>query len=98
MQSDNKVFHHESLQDKKNIRQLLEAVTNGLEKGELSFSNDRDDIIMQPEGLLHLKLSASMEDGRNRVSIRITWHDDLDNKPSKNSLSINKKHNEKKKS
>jgi len=98
MQSDSSVFHHESLQDKKNIRQLLEAVADGLEKGELSFSNDRDKITMQPEGLLHLKLSASMEEGRNRVNIRITWHDDLDNKTSKNTISINKKHNEKKKS
>lgn len=91
LQNNKNLFHHESLQDKNTIRKLLEAVTQGLEKGELHFSDGGNEIIMKPEGLLHLKVSGSKEDGRNRLTVRVTWHDDLDKKTSKRSLSVNGK-------
>jgi len=28
---------------------------------------------MEPEGLLNLKVTASQDEGRHRVNIRITW-------------------------
>ncbi len=88
-QSDKDVFRHESLQDSKTIHKLLQSVTDGLEKGELSFSDGDNQIVMSPDGLLHLKLSASKEDGRNRVNIRITWQDQSDTKAGKKSLKVN---------
>jgi len=97
MQQNKKVFHHESLEDKKSLSQLLQAVTDGLESGELSFSDDSDEIVMIPKGLLQFKLSAAQEEGRNRINIRVTWHDDVDPKPAKKSLAIRGKQKEKKK-
>jgi len=89
MPHDNDTFRHESLQDRKTIRKLLESITDGLEKGTLNFSDGSGEIQMQPEGLLHLKLSAAKEEGRNRLSIRMTWHDQTDAKQSKKSLKVN---------
>ncbi|MBN4077176.1 amphi-Trp domain-containing protein [Mariprofundus ferrooxydans] len=89
MQHDKDVFRHESLQESKTIRKLLTSITDGLEKGELTFSDGDHQIIMSPNGLLHLKLSASKEDGRNRVNIRVTWQDQSGTKAGKNSLKIN---------
>jgi amphi-Trp domain-containing protein len=66
-------FRHDSLHDAETIRDLLEALTDGLGKGRLTFRDDEGEIVMHPEGLLRLRLKASRDDNRNRVDIRITW-------------------------
>jgi len=88
MQQDNDTFRHESLQDSKTIRKLLESITDGLAKGTLNFSDGSGEIDMHPEGLLHLKLSAAKEEGRNRLSIRLTWHDQTNAKQDKKALKV----------
>ena len=88
MQHDNDTFRHESLQDSKTIRKLLESITDGLEKGLLNFNDGSGEIQLRPEGLLHLKLSAAKEEGRNRLSIRLTWHDQTNAKQDKKALKV----------
>ncbi|MDQ6950885.1 MAG: amphi-Trp domain-containing protein [Mariprofundales bacterium] len=95
-QRDKAMFRHESLQDGTTIGELLQAVCDGLEQGILRFSDDSDAIIMKPKGLLHLKLSAEVEDGRNRFNIRVTWHDAPDAKPKQKALSVNAKQKKRK--
>ena len=83
-------FKHESLQDQKSIQDILKAVTKGIAKGELVFSDDEGEIVLQPEGLLALKVSARQEDGQNRVDIRIRWQSEeqeIQRKP----LAVNKR-------
>ncbi len=81
-------FRHESLQDAETIQQLLKALTRGIASGKLSFSDEDGEIVMQPQGLLHLKVTAAKEDGRNRVAVRITWQDDEHQTKKKKSLKI----------
>ena len=66
-------FKHESLHDAKSIQEILKAVTKGIAKGKLTFSDEDGEILMEPEGLLNLKVTASQEETQNRVNIRITW-------------------------
>ncbi|RLT95060.1 amphi-Trp domain-containing protein [Ketobacter sp.] len=83
-------FKHESLQDQKSIQDILKAVTKGIAKGELVFSDDEGEIVLQPEGLLALKVSARQEDGQNRLDIRIRWQSEeqeIQRKP----LAVNKR-------
>lgn len=88
MQQDKQQFRHDSLQDKVTIEQLLKAITKGIGRGKLSFGDEDGEIVMQPQGLLDLKLTASKEDGRNRVTIRITWQDAATKKQTKKSLKV----------
>ena len=81
-------FRHESLQDTETIQQLLDALTRGIGRGELTFSDEDGEMVMQPNDLINLKLTASREDGRNRVTIRITWLEDESNKKGEKSLKI----------
>ena len=84
-------FRHESLQNRDSIQAILKALTEGIAKGKLSFSDDDDSISMTPDGLLNLKLSVSQEDNRNRINLRITW-EDRQKKALKNSrLSVSSK-------
>ena len=73
MRQSKNSFRHESLQDVKTIQELLKSITKGLSKGKLTFSDEDGEISMEPDGLLNLKVTATQDDGRNRVNIRITW-------------------------
>lgn len=69
-------FRHESLQDARTIQEILKAITKGLGKGRLSFSDENGELIMEPEGLLNLKVTASRNESQNRIDIRVTWQEE----------------------
>jgi len=73
MRQGKQSFRHESLQDQESIKSILEAVTRGIARGKVTFSDEDDKMVLNPEGLLHLKLKASQEDNRQRIDIRISW-------------------------
>lgn len=73
MSQEKRSFRHESLQDIDSIQALLKALSKGLAKHKLSFTDEDGEISLEPEGLLNLKLTASNEEGRQRVNLRITW-------------------------
>lgn len=69
----NSRFRHESLQSTESIKTLLKALTNGLAKGKIVFEDGDQAITLEPEGLLHFKLSANQEDDRNNINLKISW-------------------------
>lgn len=73
MRQSKNSFRHESLQDTKTIQEMLKSITKGIAKGKLSFSDEDGEIVMEPDGLLNLKVTASQDETRNRLNIRITW-------------------------
>jgi len=91
MDNEKSRFRHESLQDGDSIKELLQAITEGIGKGQLSFSDDNDEILLLPKGLLHFKLRASKEGGTNNVRFSLQWRDDTDTAPPRKMLKVNKK-------
>ena len=73
MRQSKNTFRHESLQDAKTIQSMLKSLSKGIAEGRLSFSDEDGEIVMEPEGLLNLKVTASQDESRHRVNIRITW-------------------------
>ncbi len=73
MRQSKNTFRHESLQDSKTIQELLKSITQGIGKGKLTFSDEGGELLMEPEGLLNLKVTASQDEARHRIDIRITW-------------------------
>ena len=84
-------FRHESLQNRDSIQAILNALTEGIAKGKLTFSDDDDNISMTPDGLLNLKLTVSQEENRNRINLRITWEDRKKKTLKKSRLSVRAK-------
>jgi len=79
-------FTHESLKDAGSTRDLLRAISNGIGKGSIVLEDEDGVLAMEPDGLLHLKVSASKDEERNKLNIRITWHGEKkipENKPLK---------------
>ncbi len=66
-------FKHESLQDKKSIQNMLKSISKAIAKGELKFSDQNGEIVMEPKGLLNLKISARKQDGEQRLDVRVSW-------------------------
>ena len=81
-------FRHQSLQDEKSIEDILKAISSGIAKGKITFSDEDEKIVMRPEGLLDLKVTATQEDNRNRFNIRISWQVDDSSEKKKKSLSV----------
>ena len=73
MRNNKDSFRHESLQDRKTIQEMLKAIAKGIAKGKLTFSDEDGTIVMHPDGLLNLKVTADENDSRHRLNIRITW-------------------------
>ena len=88
MRKSKKSFRHESLQDARSISTILQSITKAIAKGKVSFSDEDDRIIMEPEGLLHLKLTASQEDNRQRINVRISWQVEETESEKKRTLKI----------
>jgi len=88
MRNGKKSFRHQSLQDEKSIQDILKAITSGIAKGKIAFSDEDEKIVMRPEGLLDLKVTASQEDNRNRFSIRISWQVEEKTVNKKKQLSV----------
>ena len=88
MRNRKKSFRHQSLQDEKSIQDILKSITSSLAKGKITFSDEDEKIVMRPEGLLDLKVTASQEENRNRFSIRVSWQTDDSSEKKKKSLSV----------
>jgi amphi-Trp domain-containing protein len=90
MKQGKKSFRHESLQDAKSIQGILKAVSQGIGKGRLNLSDEDDEMVLEPDGLLHLKLTANQEENRHRINLRITWQSEGE-LPKKKNLQISSK-------
>ena len=81
-------FRHESLQDSRSIQKILKSVTSGIGKGKVVFSDEDGEILMEPKDLLHLKLTATREENRRRINIRISWQVEEEAPKRKKTLSV----------
>lgn len=66
-------FRHESLQDVRGVQELLKAITRGIGRGRVTFSDDGNEIVLEPQGLVNLKVTARKDEGRHRLDLRVTW-------------------------
>jgi len=89
MKQVKKSFRHESLQDTQTLQNILNAVTKGLAKGHLTFSDEEDEIVFHPEGLMRLKLSASQDGNRQSFNLKVSWELEEGKKKNK-TLKVNK--------
>ncbi|EAU45840.1 MULTISPECIES: amphi-Trp domain-containing protein [Salipiger] len=68
-------FRHDSLQDAKTLKSLLSSLSKGFSKGELTLSDDDDELVLETGELMNLRIKAEREDGRCVFSLRVTWAD-----------------------
>lgn len=71
--SDSNHFLHESLQDQQSIADFLDAIRDGIQRGELSLTDDNGKMKMTPSGLLDLRIKSFRDQGHNKLTLSISW-------------------------
>lgn len=66
-------FSHDSLLDKNSTKDLLVALANAVKKGHLEFQESEGDLILSPGNLLEVSVTASHEDGKQEVGVKLKW-------------------------
>ena len=89
MASDNDEFRHESLEDRLSIAKYLTALSEAFSNGNLTFGHNGQRIGLEPRGLLKFDVKASRKRGSVRVSLKLHWQEDEEERdPSVGSLVI----------
>lgn len=68
-----KLFKHESLQDRKTIIKYLKTINDGIAKGALSFADDVNEITLTPDGVIRLKVNVLKQDNSRELQISFNW-------------------------
>ena len=69
----NTQFRHESLQDNRSVERLLNALVEGIAEGNVVLEDEDGVMSLSPQGLAHLKISASEDEDKHRLDLRFTW-------------------------
>jgi amphi-Trp domain-containing protein len=80
-------FRHESVQDRKSIVKYLQALTAGIEQGQIAFGSGEHSLTLEPSGMLELQVRAKRKGGRVKLGIKLYWRED-DEEPGGDSLQI----------
>ena len=84
-------FKHETLQDKDSISDYLKVLTEGFENGQLTFRNEKEQIILKPEGTVQLEVKAKKKDKKAKLSVKFYWKEKDEIDPKNDTLVINSK-------
>lgn len=69
-------FEHECAEDTQSVVRWLDALREGLARGELELASGQQTLTLRPRGLLHARVRARQR-GRERVlSLRLTWNEE----------------------
>jgi amphi-Trp domain-containing protein len=66
-------FVFESMQDAESIRKYLQAVMDGLDKGQFVVAAGDEQLVLQPTELLNFTVKARKRGGSGRLSLTISW-------------------------
>ncbi len=84
----NEIFEHDSLEDRQSIGKYFQALTEGLEKGQLKFNSERGSIELCPGSLIEFSIKVHKRDNSGRLSIHLSWKDPKDNPLKKDKIII----------
>ena len=68
-----KTIKHDSYQDADTIKQYLQQIIDGLDKGKVVISNGEETIKLKPNGLLAFSLTASQGKAIQLLRFKIEW-------------------------
>ena len=71
-------FEHESLQDADNLAAFLKAIAKGIKKGEITFTDDDETLVIHPTELARFRIKVEKRPGSQTLRLKITWKGDDD--------------------
>jgi len=71
--AESKKFSHESIQDSRSIKELLQSLMEGLENERIVLSSDSSEIELHPEDLLKFSVRAERKGNSSKIELKIKW-------------------------
>ncbi len=68
-------FRHISVQDRQSVIAYLKAVTEGIERGNLTLRAENEELRLSPSGLLELEVRSSRKSGRVKLALKFSWRE-----------------------
>lgn len=75
MPQDEKKFVFESLQDPKTIKEYLQTVIDGIERGRVILSTEEDEMVLYPASLLRFTVKGKKKPGGSKLILTVSWKD-----------------------
>jgi amphi-Trp domain-containing protein len=67
-------FKYEALLDVDDIQDVLKALSKGLSKGKLEFSEEKEgSLTLDPKGLMRLKVRAYEDEDSQQFEVKVRW-------------------------
>lgn len=67
-------FKYEALLDADDIQDVLKALSKGLSKGKLEFSEEKEgSLTLDPKGLMRLKVRAYEDEDSQQFEVKVRW-------------------------
>lgn len=60
-------FDHESIQDRQSIRQYFNALIEGLEKGSIVFTCEKNTVKLTPAEMIRLSIKTKKKSGKSKL-------------------------------
>jgi amphi-Trp domain-containing protein len=86
-----KEFKHETLQECGAISEYLKVLNEGFETGQLVFRNEKEQIILRPDGMVQMEVKAKKKDRKIKLSLKFYWKEKEALGAKEDSLVINSK-------
>jgi len=64
---------HESVQERDKIADYLDAISQGIRKGEVVFHHGENDITLNPADQVSLEVEVKKSDTKNRIKFKFSW-------------------------
>jgi amphi-Trp domain-containing protein len=66
-------FEFESIQDTQTIKDYLQSLIDGIDKGKVLLSSDGNDLELNPGSLLKFEVKAKKKGDSTKLTLKLSW-------------------------
>lgn len=81
-------FEFESIQDSDTIKDYLQSLVEGMDKGKIVLSSDDSDLELHPGTLLKFEVKAKKKGDSAKLTLKISWRQPADEGVESDEMSI----------
>ncbi len=73
--ADEEKFFYEALHDCQTIKEFIHTLQEGLDKGVINLSTDKESLTIYPPKIVKLSIKARKKANNTKLDLKLTWED-----------------------
>jgi amphi-Trp domain-containing protein len=86
--SDDQKFKYEAVQDSQALVEYLQALTEGFAKGEMVFTQNQEQLVFKPRGMIGFTVKAEFKGNTRKLTLKFGWKEKETDDQRRSPLSI----------